>query len=167
MFYSNHTLFIALYSNAILFCAQRLCIFLVVRPCRARNPCFINPSALHCFLSSPSAGGDCRIFLSHGQTEQRRLQDCEAPADCLCAPQQLSVWGAAPLAHLPWAGLHHQGVHETGWPARHVIQFYFFSYKLLHISDSQLVNNDRLIKCNWLVAPGCSRVVRFHTANAF
>uniref|UniRef100_A0A3Q4GU52 Ring finger protein 183 n=1 Tax=Neolamprologus brichardi TaxID=32507 RepID=A0A3Q4GU52_NEOBR len=35
MFYSNHTLFVALYSNAVLFCAQRLCIFLVVRPCRA------------------------------------------------------------------------------------------------------------------------------------
>ncbi|XP_060937296.1 uncharacterized protein LOC133014153 isoform X1 [Limanda limanda] len=61
-----------------------------------------------------SQGGDCRIFLSHIETEQRRLQDGEAPAGGLHPSQQLAVRGAAPLAHLPRAGLHHQGVHETG-----------------------------------------------------
>lgn len=59
-------------------------------------------------------GGDGRIFLPHGAAEQRRLQDGEAPADGVRPPQQLPVWGAAPLAHLPRAGLHHQGVHATG-----------------------------------------------------
>lgn len=71
-----------------------------------------NPALPPSLVSLP--GGDSRILLSHGATEQRRLQDREAPADGLRPPQQLSVRGAAPLAHLPRAGLHHQGVHETG-----------------------------------------------------
>lgn len=72
-------------------------------------------------ISTTLPGGDSGIFLSHCTTEQRGLQDGEAPADGLRPPQQLSVRGAAPLAHLPRAGLHHQGVHETGQPAHDVI----------------------------------------------
>ena len=85
--------------------------------CMNQESAFIDPS-LVCLPV-----GDCRIFLPHGTTEQRRLQDGEAPADGLRPPQQLSVRGAAPLAHLPRAGLHHQGVHETGPSAQDVTMF--------------------------------------------
>lgn len=85
----------------------------------------------------PLPGGDGRIFLSHCTTQQRRLQDGEAPADGLRPPQQLSVRGAAPLAHLPRAGLHHQGVHETGQPAGDVILLALSQ----SLSDACTVNN--------------------------